>query len=167
MSLIKVKIIFFILIPIFISCSHSTTPPETRDFNVKFNYGVTARNILNTFQNTYTKDLIFDGDTMVPFKLSAIDLKQILDKIIEIGFFEYPDTFIVPTEGPVTIVRPSSKYKFDVSTKVSNKHLYWDDEIRNENAQAIKLRELNALIIGIIQSKPEYSQLPPVNGGYL
>ncbi|MCX6122979.1 MAG: hypothetical protein NTX44_15310 [Ignavibacteriales bacterium] len=161
------KSIFFILIPIFISCSHSTTPPEMRDFNFKFSYGVNERNIINTFQNTYTKDLISDGDTTVPFTLSANDLKQILDKMNEIGFFEYPDTFIVPTEGPVTIVRPFSIYRFDVCAKVSKKHLYWKDEIKNENAQATKLRELNALIIGIIQSKPEYSQLPLASGGYL
>jgi len=161
------KKMLIILIPFLISCSQSTTPPETRNLNLKFSYGINARNILNTFQNTFTKDLISAGDTSVPFTLSANDFNQILSKMNEINFFAYPDTFIVPTGDTVTIVTPSSTYIFDVSYKLSNKHLYWSDHIMNANAQATNLRELIFLIIGIIQSKPEYLQLPPASGGYL
>jgi hypothetical protein len=149
------------------SCSQSTNPLETRDFNLKFSYGVNARNILNTFQNTYTKDLIVDGVITIPFTLSNNDFKQILDKMNEIKIFEYPDTFVVPTWDTTTTIIPFSTYKFEVSYNSSIKYLYWSDNIINANNNATKLRELIKLLTRIIQSKPEYLQLPPAKGGYL
>jgi hypothetical protein len=162
----KVKILFIILVPIFISCSHSTTPSETIDFNLVFNYGVTGGNILNTLKNTYTKDLICAGDTTVSFTLSVNDKKQILGKMNGINFFAYPDTFIVHTGDTVSVVTPCSTYNFIVSYNSLNKRLYWVDEIMNPDTQATKLRELINLIETIIQSNPEYSKLPPASGGY-
>ena len=162
----EVKTLFLLFSLLSISCSHSTIPSEPRDINLKFSYGVNARNFLNTFQNTYTKDLISSGDTTVPFTLSATDLNQILSKMNEINFFSYPDTFIVPTGDTVSIVMPFSTYNFEVSYKLVNKHLFWRDEIMNESVQATKLRELIVLIEVIIQSNPEYSKLPPAQGGY-
>ena len=162
----KFMILLFFLGCILISCSHSTSPSETKEINLKFSYGINARNILNTFQNTYTKDLIIAGDTTVPFTLSTNDLNQIISKMNEINFFAYPDTFIVPTGDTITVVTPASTYIFDVSYKLTDKHLYWSDYIVNENAQATKLRGLITLIETIIQSNPEYSKLPPAQGGY-
>ena len=162
----KTQIALFLFCSIFISCSHSTAPAVTSDMNLTFSYGVQARNVLNTFQNTFTKDLISAGDTTVPFIVSADDLNQILQKMNEINFFAYPDTFIVPTGDTVTTVMPFDTYYFDVKYKSSNKRLYWRDAIMNENSQAIKLRELITFIEGIIQANPEYSKLPPAKGGY-
>ncbi len=51
------------------SCSDSGTSPENRSFNLKFSYGVNARNVLNTFEDTYTKDLAMDGIVTVSFPL--------------------------------------------------------------------------------------------------
>jgi hypothetical protein len=159
---------FMLLLGCFLaSCSQSTSSSGTREINLRFSYGVNARNILNTFQNTYTKDLISAGDTTVPFTLSANDLNQIINKMNEINFFAYPDTFKVPTGDTVLIVTPSSTYIFDVSYKLTDKHFYWSDYIMNENAEANKLRELITLIETIIQSNPEYSKLPPAQGGYI
>ncbi|RPI04781.1 MAG: hypothetical protein EHM64_08820 [Ignavibacteriae bacterium] len=107
------------------------------------------------------------GDTTIPFTLSPADLKQVMDKMNEIGFFEYPDTFIVPTGDTAAMVTPYPAYKFEVSNMQLNKHLTWEDDILNRNSQAAKLREFMRLIEGIIQSKPEYSQLPPIQGGYI
>jgi len=99
--------------------------------------------------------------------LTNSDLNRILDKMNEINFFEYPDTFVVPTGDTVTIITPSSTYKFEVSYKSSNKYLYWSDHIVQASDNAARLRELIALIEEIIESKSEYLQLPPANGGYL
>jgi hypothetical protein len=151
----------------FMSCSQSTDLSETRDFNLKFSYGVSARNVLNTFENTYTKDLIMDGTITVPFKLSCSDLKQISDKMIGINFFTYPDTFFIQPGDTAAIITPCNTYDFEVSNKSVSKHLYWVDEIVKQDTQAIKLRELISFIKTIVQSKPEYSQLPPAKGGYL
>jgi hypothetical protein len=155
------------MILIFISCSHSTSPTETINFNLQFSYGVLGRNILDTFQNTYTKDLISAGDTTVPFVLSVNDKKQILDKMNAIDFFAYPDTFIVHTGDTVSVITPYETYIFKVNNNSQTKNLYWADEIMNPDTQATKLRELISLIQTIIESNPKYSQLPPASGGYL
>jgi hypothetical protein len=149
------------------SCSDSTVAPETKNFNLKFSYGTGAKNVLDTFRNKYTKDLIFDGTITVPFFLSDEELHQIGNKMDEIGFFSYPDTFVAVTaDSIVRSVSPYSTYNFEVQRDSTVKHLLWEDAIVNQNSQAIKLRELTNLIRTMIESKPEYSNLPAAKGGY-
>jgi hypothetical protein len=163
----KTKMFIIALAFIVLSCTDSGTSPENRDFNVKLRYGIGARNELNTFQNTYAKDLILDGTITVPFVLSDQEFQQIRNKMDEIGFVSYPDTFVAVTADTIIQrIDPHATYEFEVKRNSSIKHLYWDDAIINQNAQAIKLRELIKLIRIIIESKPEYSQLPPARGGY-
>jgi hypothetical protein len=150
-----------------ISCSNSGTSPEPRNFNLKFSYGVGAKNVLNTYSGTYTKDLIVDGTTTVPFILSDRDIERIKEKMLEIGFYSYPDTFSVPQGDTVVTVTPHSTYIFDVTNNSLVKHLYWSDHIVNQDSAAVKLRELITFIEGIIESNPGYLQLPPARGGYL
>jgi hypothetical protein len=150
-----------------ISCSDTGTSPESRVLNLKFSYGIDAKNVLNTFENTYTKDLILDGTTAVPFTLSDGELERISDKMSEIGFFGYPDHFAVATGDTARVITPHSIYDFQVSYKSTTKHLHWSDSVLSDDTAAVKLRELIQLIRSIIESKPEYSQLPPARGGYL
>jgi hypothetical protein len=163
----KTTLLILVLAFIVLSCTDSGTSPEDRNFNVKLRYGISARNELNTFQNTYTKDLILDGTVTVPFVLSDIELQQIRNKMDEIGFVSYPDTFVAVTiDTIIQTIEPHPTYDFEVKLNFSIKHLYWDDTIINQNAQAIKLRELISLIQTIIESKPEYTKLSPARGAY-
>ena len=74
-----------------------TPPPSQSNFNLIFQYGVGARNELNTFEGTYTKDMIMDPPITVNLTLSKEELDIIYQKMIEINFFGYPDEFSVPT----------------------------------------------------------------------
>ena len=86
----------------------------------------------------------------------------------EIGFISYPDTFTaVSDDTMIQWIEPHATYDFEVKLNSAVKHLYWDDANINQNIQAIKLRELITLIRTIIESKPEYTQLPQPRGGYL
>jgi hypothetical protein len=151
-----------------LSCSDSGLSPESRGFNLRLRYGIDARNELNTFQNTYTKDLILDGTVTAPFVLSDAESEQIKDKMFEIEFFSYPDTFVaVRTDTIVGYVTPHLTYDFEVRHNSSVKRLYWDDGFITNDQRATRLRELIRLIQNIIEAKPEYQQLPPARGGYL
>ena len=55
-----------------LSCSDVGVSSRERDFNVRLRYGILARNEINTFQNTYTKDLILDGTVTVPYCVQEI-----------------------------------------------------------------------------------------------
>ena len=160
--------LFFLLALFLFSCSDINSAKPEMDFNVSLRYGVLARNELNTFGNTITKDLILDGTVTVPLFLSKSDLDSIKTKMDQIGFFNYPDTFTVRSGDTTRIfITPNNTYDFKVKSHSTLKTLLWDDAIIANDTQATKLRGLITLIRGIVESKPEYQKLPPARGGYL
>ena len=163
---------------------HTTPTPEVSDsdkevpadsisggfnFNLIFRYGVMSKNILDTFQGTFSKDMVRDPSITIDLSLSQEEMDSIYQKMVEIDFFNYPDEFKVPVppDGLVQIVTPYSSYYFRVKYGSEIKELRWKDEIKNENIKADKLRELIKLIRDIIESKEEYQKLPEPTSGYL
>ncbi|MDZ4230961.1 MAG: hypothetical protein U1B77_03995, partial [Dehalococcoidales bacterium] len=87
---------------------------EKSNFNMIFRYGVMARNELDTFQGIYTKDMIADPSITVPLSLTEEELDSIYRKMVEIGFFSYPDEFsvsVAPGES-IGMVTPHMSYYF-------------------------------------------------------
>ena len=148
------------------SCNDAGTETSAANFNLKFSYGVGAKNVLNTFDHTYTKDLVVDSVITVPFYLPDSQMQAIRTKMQEIGFFDYPDTFTVATGDTVTMVVPYSTYIFDVTYNGTHKHLYWSDSMLSLDSAAVKLRDMIRSIQYIIISNPTYKALPPALGGY-
>ena len=145
------------------------TTPDESNFNLIFKYGVGAWNELNTFEGTYTKDMVVDPSIAVNLSLSNDELGRIYQKMIEIDFLNYPDRFsvFVPLGGAVVNMTPHSSYYFRVEYDSKVKELWWNDGIINRDEKAEKLRELIRLIIDIIESKEEYKKLPSPRGGYI
>jgi hypothetical protein len=151
-----------------LSCSDLGFAPEGRDFNVKLNYGIGARNELNTFRNSLTKDLILDGTISAALVLSESDLHLIRDKTTEVGFFSYPDTFVaVPRDSLTVLISPTPLYDFEIKYNSTVKRVHWHDNVLTSDRRAVQLRDLIALIRRIVESKPEYRRLPPARGSYL
>ena len=155
-------------------CARATTPitPGTTtpaDFNLVFKYGITARNTLDTYEGTYTKDMIMDPSITIELRLSREDMDKIYQKMLQIDFFSYPDTFaiaVTPGES-VSEVTPYSTYFFKVTYASHTRELLWHDKIVRKDEKAERLKELIDLIRGIIESKEEYKKLPEPRGGYL
>lgn len=149
----------------------STIPSES-EFNLIFKYDVGAKNELNTFKGTYTKDMVLDPSITVNLSLSKEELHKILQKMIKIDFFNYPDKFsvFVPPGKVVYRTIHYSSYYFKVEYDSKIKEIWWKNDIPimiNEDKKAKKLIELINLIINIIESKEEYKKLPEPRGGYL
>jgi len=144
-------------------------PPQSASFNFVFRYGVTARNKLDTFGKTYTKDMVIDPPVKIKMSLTDEEMNKIYQKMLEINFFDYPDEFsvTVPIGESTGMVTPCSSYYFKVSDESRIKELSWDDCITNKNERADKLRKLIRYIESIIESKKEYKELPTPKGGYL
>ncbi len=70
--------------------SPQTRLPAENDFSLVFKYGVGARNVLDTAQGTYTKDMIEDPPITIELKLTRDDLDRILAKTNDIDFWSYP-----------------------------------------------------------------------------
>jgi hypothetical protein len=88
--------------------------------------------------------------------------------MVEVDFFDYPDEFSVEIspDDMVTIVTPYSSYYFRVACDSQIKELRWDDDIKNPDQQADRLRELITLIRNIIESNEKYKALPTPTSAY-
>ena len=139
--------------------------PENNTINFIFKYGVTSKNILNTNDCSYQKDLVQDPPVTTNLKLTTEELDSIFSKMLSIDFINYPDTFYV-IRDPAVEITPSIKYYYLVESDTINKELYWNDSVADADTLADKLRYLNNYIIEIIESKKEYKELPEPSGGY-
>jgi len=134
--------------------------------NIVFKYGYDYRNELNTFNGTFTKDLVIDGTATTRLVLSLQELNQIHKKLTDIGFYEYPETF--PSAGVVT---PRADYYLKVQKGSAIKEVTWCSDSfidANTSSQQVEsnLHELCDLMTNMIEGKLEYKLLPPANGAY-
>src|SRR3989339_2231562 len=99
----KQKLIFvFLLLGLLLSsCKDSSTEPDIQFVQISFKYGF--KNELNTFENTYQKDLFYGDVVKVNFWLTMEEQKSIIKKAEESNFFMLPDTLITIQEDSIAI----------------------------------------------------------------
>jgi hypothetical protein len=162
----------FALLPILFTlsaCSDLSTSPADRRFNISFKYGIGGRNELDTFHNEFTKDLLLDGTITVPFVLSDAELRSIESKLVQMGFFDYPDVIRPLPSDTIVSFDPSALYAFEVRRDDFTKNLVWDTGLTalHPSEPVRKLQDAITFITIIIESKPEYQRLPAPRGNYL
>lgn len=150
-----------------ISCNDSGTDPVARHFNMSLKYGVDARNELNTFTDSFTKDLILDGIATTKLVLSPEELDTLEARFLAIDIFSYPDTFVAQHGDTVRAVTPYMTYVLKLTRDERQKALYWEDALISSDPRATALRSVFAFVRTLVQGRPEYQSLPPVRGGYL
>lgn len=144
--------------------SAERVPPRVEQaVKVYCKYGF--RDEVDTFNGTYTKDLVVDGTITVPFLFSAPEQDSILLALAQADFFTMPDTLhpipgllIFPDAGP-QILRV--EYQGAIKSVV---WFYLLDQTDPRNQAAIHLFQR---IQQIVESTEVYSQLPPAVGGYI
>ena len=162
-----IAVVSLVVLP---ACAQPGTPRQNTSFNFIFKYGVGAGNILDTFENSYTRDMVIDPPERTKMVLTDHEMNSIYAKMRDIGFFDYPVQFSIPMpkEGSVGMVTPHQTYYFKVTVGTQSKELTWEDNIITVKSEpADKLRELITLILKIIEAKPEYKTLPTPRGGYI
>ena len=136
--------------------------------NSEFEFGACFTDALDTFNGTFTKDLLFDAAITIPFRLSPGQMTAIYGKMIEINFFDYPAAFSVPTpmfDQTWVIQMPAERFHIVVRNGNASKTLDWIDAIREpESREAQKLRALFEMMMEMISARPEYRHLPERNG---
>jgi hypothetical protein len=146
------------------ACSKlSDNPTDPQFVQIQFQYGF--KNELNTFDGTYQKDLVLDGTIKVPFWLTTSEQNRIVEKVLAVNFFAFPDTF--HKEQGVNIIPDSSPDFLRLKYENQEKSVVCFFPLDTSNPYAQSLRELTDLIRTIIETKPEYKKLPPARGGYL
>lgn len=139
--------------------SQNPSAGAPNSFNLIFKYGVGAKNELNTFNQTYTKDMVMAPSVTVKMSLSNNELNSIYQKINDLKLF---NESIEPESN--MMVTPCSSYYLKVQINSEQKELSWDNcrgRIRD------KLQQFSNYIIQIIESKEEYKKLSTPRSGYL
>ena len=145
--------------------SSDTEPPISISFNLIFKYGVGARNELNTFDGTFTKDMIVDDPITIPLELTEAELKGIRQKIDELNLFKEQEAYQGDT---FTLVTPCSSYDLYVESEGIQKRLTWDCEKPMSNSsENPELETFTEYIRFIVESKEVYKKLPEPQGAYL
>jgi len=134
------------------------------DFNLVLKYGVGAKNELNTFNETYTKDLVLDQPATTKLSLTNQEKMQILQKIDEMNLFSYSKDF--PT-NPHAWTTPQVDYYIKLQNGTQIKEITWNSNSLIESNTKNGLDQITGYIIGLIEQKSEYKALPSPNGGYL
>lgn len=148
---------------------NKTQSPDTEQtisisFNLIFKYGVGARNVLNTFDGTFTKDMIVDDPITIPLELTSAELEGIHQKIDELDLFREQEKY----QGDIfTLSTPCSSYDLYVESGGVQKRLTWDCENPVSNSsENPELDIFTEYIRSIVESKEAYKKLPEPQGGY-
>lgn len=139
--------------------------PEKKpsDFNFILNYGVNAKNQLDTQKGIYTKDMVTVPSVTTTLKLSDEEMNEIYKVMKNINILSYPDNYSPKSNIWQT---PFQTYIIKVIVNGKEKNIYWKDESVSQSKEAVNLRNLFKRIHEIVSAKEEYKKLPKPQGGY-
>jgi hypothetical protein len=163
---IKVPLSFMFCL-FFFSCQDTPVEPDEQFVQIYFKYDF--KNELNTFENTFQKDLVLDGVIKVNFWLTIEEQNKILDKVNELNYYFLPNTLkYISHDSIIVSISPNpGEQKLRIKYQSNDKTTVWTYPLNDDNSRVKDLFELNNFIINIIESKPEYKMLPPRRGGYM
>ena len=158
-------VLVFSLSLILASCNANNQMLENKpsDFNFVLNYGVDAKNQLDTQKELFTKDMVMDPSVTTTLKLTDEEMNEIYTLMKNINIFNYPNNFNSYSHSRRT---PYSTYSFKIIVNGKEKNINWKDEGASDNKDAVDLRNLIIRIQEIVRSKDEYKKLPEAKGGY-
>lgn len=187
----KVLTMLFLTISVMIGCVNqdNSTRIVTNElkesdefFNFILRYGYNGKNVLNTYEGTFTKDLVSAGTMTTKLELSEEEKKSILNEMKKIDIFNYSNDF-----KEYISITPRSDYSLEINYNGRHKTLNWNGNNiplksidpnetdpqkainyieTNETKPILDLVRLELNIIKIIESKSEYRKLPGTQGGY-
>jgi len=161
-------VVFATFLALLGGCGSNQMPIEKpKDFAFVLKYGIGAKNVLDTKDGTFTKDLIIAGAKNAPLKLSDEELTTIYNEMQKIKIMNYPEYF-KPDRLPIQRwVTPHPTYELTIEYNGKEKRIFWDDESLSEESESNKLRNVINLVKTIIENKEEYKKFPEPQGGYM
>ncbi|WP_133305044.1 hypothetical protein [Paenibacillus pinisoli] len=156
------KILAALLLLSLLSCSPAEPKQSEQpaSFDFVFSYGVMNKNVLDTVQGTYTKDLVTAGTATTNLSLTDEEMKQVYELMNEIGLWNYPNEI----EGMNVI--PASGYHFQILVDGKEQNIHWNGEF-NENQTHRGFKRLTSMIIEMVRNKEANQALPESEGYYL
>ncbi len=157
--------LMILIITVLSGTYYSSSIVRQANFDFTFGYGSCGTNTLDTFKNTFSKDMHTTPPSFVTIRLMLLarEKDRIFSTMAAIDLFRYPSSFTVavrPGEA-VTRITPATTYRLLVRNGTVMKTLRWrDDMMEPTNQQARRLRGLMVSIQDIIVSHSEVKKLP-------
>ncbi|TSB45558.1 hypothetical protein [Alkalicoccobacillus porphyridii] len=143
----------------FNSCTSPLPEEMPDDFEFSLQYGYSMSNELNTFENTFTKDLIADGTDTTEMVLSEEERMFIYGKLRSV------DLWALPTETGTPCYEPHESYHLTMIADGEETNLEWKTSCSAKKLNQWK-RVMNEIEDDIIHVRQEYQELPEASGGY-
>lgn len=168
MRLFQKVMCLFLIVFTFVGCNSTSIKnqlPESKpkDFNFIFNYGVNAKNQLDTTKRQFTKDMVSEASITTNLKLSDDEMTTIYSEMKKINILDYPDKFNPKSN---TIQTPFDTYSIKIIIDGKEKSIYWKDENVSDSKEVVQLRKLFKKIQEIIVNKEEFKKLPEPKSHY-
>jgi hypothetical protein len=144
----------------------ATKANSSSDFNLVFKYGIGGKNVLDTFENKFTKDMIAAPSITVDFKLTPAEMESIRQKINELDLLNKESKV-----GDMNVgMTPCSNYYLKLQDGAVAKEIAWGREVSWDNCSgeiSIAYGQFSDFMINLIESKKEFKDLPEAQGGYM
>jgi hypothetical protein len=141
-------------------------PARAADFAFTFEFSVCYREVLDTFDGTYTRQIAGEPDVHGPMVLNAEQMQAVYDKLVAIDFWSYPAEYRVPAAEVVAVVSPYYRYALTVRNDGTTHAVAWTDDIVDPAPlEAVRLRELFTSLVRMVKATPEFQALPSASIG--
>jgi hypothetical protein len=142
---------------------------QPADFGFVASYGAYGNNRLDTLKGTFTKDIISQTkpNPTVGLRLTAEELAGLYQDLRAMRILDYPAYMDPSNTGKtgVTASTPTS-YRLEIRAGGAEKSITWVHGEFARTAQARALLDWFEKLRQIIEAKPEYQRMPPIEGGY-
>lgn len=137
-----------------------------KDFGFVFRYGVEERNVLNTMDQTFTKDLIAKGTITTKLVFTEADLLRVYRFMKEIDIISYPQ-FLAKAVRNHVMIQPRCVESFRIRMKGIDYRFGQKCFVDPDTGHFRDFRSLVDTVLDILEKKEEYKKLPQAEGGYL
>jgi hypothetical protein len=139
------------------------------DFGFVASYGPYAKNRIDTFAGTFTKDIISQTkpNPTTTLQLTAEQMASLYEDLRAINILDYPDSLDPSNTGKtgITASTPIS-YSLQIRAGGIEKAIRWDHGEFARTDQAKSLLDWFERLRAMIEATPEYQRMPPLEGGY-
>ncbi|WP_078551929.1 hypothetical protein [Bacillus alkalicellulosilyticus] len=138
------------------------------DFQFSLKYGVGALHEINTFENSYTKDLVLDGTVTTSLKFSREEMKEIYEEMKAIELLSMiQEAEYFGEDGSTRVGFPVSDYFLTVQMNGEAYKAHWSSNVYEEDiALTLAIFVNRYLHDEVIVNRKEFQQLPEATGWY-
>jgi hypothetical protein len=139
---------------------------QPADFGFVAAFGPYGRNIIDTFAGTFTKDIISQTkpNPTAELELTAEELATLYQDLRAMHILDFPAD-LDPGNTRITASTPAT-YRLELRVGGTEKTIFWGHGDFPETQQAQALHVWFKKLRQMIESKPEYQRMPPLEGGY-